>query len=104
MSHHAKISGQQKIAAIEKYLRGEDSLYHLAYTLEITFSSIKQWLQTYQSLGPSGLLNTSKNRVYSAELKKSAMEDYLDGGASHIDMQAIWHQINPPTAELDPEV
>ncbi|MDT2277858.1 hypothetical protein [Paenibacillus larvae] len=30
MSHKAKVSGSEKIAAVEKYLRGEDSLNHLA--------------------------------------------------------------------------
>ncbi|KZE39312.1 hypothetical protein AV540_03795 [Brevibacillus parabrevis] len=74
MSHKAKIAGPEKIAAIEKYLCGEGSLNHLASTLDVTFSSMKQWLQTYQSLGPDGLLSTSKNRTYSAELKLSAVE------------------------------
>ncbi|AYB38181.1 helix-turn-helix domain-containing protein [Brevibacillus laterosporus] len=72
MSHKAKISGSEKIAAIEKYLRGEDSLNHLANLLDVSFPSIKQWLQTYQTLGPNGLLNTSKNSSYSTELKKTA--------------------------------
>ena len=86
MSHKAKISGSEKIAAIETYLRGEDSLTHLATHLGVSFSSIKQWLQTYQSLGPNGLLCTSKNMSYTAELKKTAVEDYLAGGGSHMDI------------------
>ncbi|WP_213587780.1 helix-turn-helix domain-containing protein, partial [Paenibacillus sp. J2TS4] len=47
---------------------------------------IRQWLQTYQSLGPNGLLQTSKNAAYSAELKRIAVEDYLAGGGSHMDI------------------
>ncbi|QDX91923.1 transposase [Brevibacillus laterosporus] len=86
MSHKAKISGSEKIAAIEKYLRGEDSLNHLANLLDVSFPSIKQWLQTYQSLGPNGLLNTSKNSSYSTELKKTAVEDYLASRGSHMDI------------------
>ncbi|MGG1664634.1 transposase [Brevibacillus sp. NRS-1366] len=86
MSHKAKIAGRVKVAAIEKYLRGEGSLNHLASTLDVAFSSMKQWLQTYQSLGPDGLLSTSKNRSYSAELKLSAVEDYLAGGTSHMEI------------------
>ncbi|WP_213586588.1 helix-turn-helix domain-containing protein, partial [Paenibacillus sp. J2TS4] len=80
MSHKAKVSGSEKIAAIEKYLRGEDSLKHIAVLLDVHPSSIRQWLQTYQSLGPNGLLQTSKNAAYSAELKRIAVEDYLAGG------------------------
>ncbi|MDT2276039.1 hypothetical protein P7H20_16095 [Paenibacillus larvae] len=36
MSHKAKVSGSEKIAAVEKYLRGEDSLNHLAKILMYT--------------------------------------------------------------------
>ncbi len=70
----------------EKYLRGEDSLKHLATLLDVSFTSIKQWLQTYRSLGPNGLLNTSQNTTYSAELKATAVRDYLAGGISHMEI------------------
>jgi transposase len=86
MSHKAKMSGPEKIAAIEKYLRGEDSLNHLATLLDVHKQSIKQWLQTYQSLGPNGLLNVSKNTSYSVELKTTAVNDYLAGGGSYMDI------------------
>ena len=86
MSHKSKISGPEKIVAIEKFLRGEDSLTHLATLLNVTFASMKQWLQTYQSLGPNGLLNVSKNTSYTVEVKKSAVEDYLAGDGSHMEI------------------
>lgn len=86
MSRKSKVSGPEKIEAIKKYLRGEDSLTHLATLLGVSFQSIKQWLQTYQSLGPNGLLNASKNTAYPAELKTIAVRDYLDGGGSHMDI------------------
>ncbi|ERM17562.1 hypothetical protein P615_19825 [Brevibacillus laterosporus PE36] len=41
MSHKAKISGSEKITAIKKYLRGEDSLNHLTNLLDVSFPSIK---------------------------------------------------------------
>ncbi|MDT2265412.1 hypothetical protein P7H12_20060 [Paenibacillus larvae] len=41
MSHKAKVSGSEKIAAVEKYLRGEDSLNHLAALLDVRHSSVK---------------------------------------------------------------
>ena len=86
MSRKAKISGPQKIAAIEKFIRGECSLNLLATLLNVHHSTIKQWLQTYQSLGPNNLLNTSKNAAYTAELKATAVKDYLTGGGSHMDI------------------
>ncbi|MGG4499027.1 transposase [Brevibacillus reuszeri] len=86
MSHKAKISGAVKITAIEQILRGEYTLNRLAKTLGIKNSSIRQWLQTYQSLGPIGLLNTSKNAAYSQELKITAVQDYLAGGGSYMEL------------------
>jgi transposase len=86
MSHKTKISGKEKIAAIEKYLHGEDSLNHLATLLDVTHQSITQWLQTYQSLGPNGLLNASKNTTYTEDLKVLAVKDYLAGSGSHMDI------------------
>jgi transposase-like protein len=82
MSHKVKIPGPEKIAAIEKYLRGEDSLNHIAALLNVNRTSVKQWLQTYESFGPDGLLNTSKNMAYTQEFKTQAVEDYLAGGGS----------------------
>lgn len=82
MSRKSKISGEEKIAAIRKYLRGEDSMSHLATLLNVDRSSINQWLQTYQSLGPNALLNVSQNTTYTAELKTSAVKDYLAGEGS----------------------
>ncbi|MDT2248162.1 hypothetical protein P7H16_16085 [Paenibacillus larvae] len=41
MSYKAKVSGSEKIAAVEKYLRGEDSLNHLA-ALDVHHSSVRQ--------------------------------------------------------------
>lgn len=86
MSHKTKISGAEKIAAVEKYLCGEDSLNHLATLLDVAYPSIKQWLETYQSIGPQGLLNLSRNTAYSSELKTSAIKDYLAGSGSQAEI------------------
>ena len=86
MGRKGKISGSEKIATIEKYLRGEDSLNHLATVLDVHISSVQQWLQTYQSLGPEGLLSASKNSAYPAELKDAAVKDYLVGAGSYMEI------------------
>jgi transposase len=86
MSRKSKISGPERIHAIEKYLRGEDSINHIAAVLNVSWTSIKQWLQTYQSLGPNGLLHTSRNTSYAADLKITAVKDYLAGGGSHMEI------------------
>lgn len=82
MSRNGKVSGSEKIAAVEKYLHGEASLKHLAALLGVCLSSTKQWLRIYQSLGPNALLESSKNTVYSAEFKNKVVEDFLAGVGS----------------------
>ncbi|MBS4021516.1 MAG: helix-turn-helix domain-containing protein [Clostridiales bacterium] len=57
MPHWVKVSGPDKVAAIEKYLRDEDSLSHIATQLGVRVPSIRKWLNKYQSLGPDSLLN-----------------------------------------------
>jgi len=86
MSRKGKIPGNERIAAVETYLRGEDSLRHLAKGLNVSCRAVKQWLQTYQSLGPAGLMNTSTNITYSIDLKQAAVEDYLMGRGSYMEL------------------
>jgi transposase-like protein len=80
------VSYEERIDAIEKYLRHEDSLNHLATLLSVTNPAITQWLNTYQSLGPEGLRETSKCMRYSAALKEAAVLDYLSGCGSYMDL------------------
>ena len=47
---------------------------------------IYEWISLYQSIGEAGLVTTSKNTVYSAELKASAVSDYLSGKGSLADI------------------
>lgn len=86
MGRKSKIPGFQKIEVIEKYLRGEDSLNNLAQELDISWASAKQWLQTYLSIGPDGLLETSKNSVYTKDFKNTVVNDYLSSNASLMDI------------------
>lgn len=86
MGRKSKIPGFQKIEVIEKYLRGEDSLSNLSEELDIHWTSAKQWLQTYLSIGPEGLLETSKNSVYTKDFKDTVVHDYLSGNNSLMDI------------------
>ncbi|MBC8016266.1 MAG: helix-turn-helix domain-containing protein [Sporomusaceae bacterium] len=86
MGKNFSVSYEERIGAIEKYLRHEDSLNHLAKQLNVSRMSIKQWLITYQSLGPEGLMDTSRNMHYPSELKKAAVIDYLTGVGSYFDL------------------
>ena len=86
MSHKWKIPGIERIEAVEMYLRGEGSRSHIAELFGVSEISIIQWEQTYHSLGPLGLMNSSKNSSYPAELKVAAVKDYLAGRGSYMEL------------------
>ncbi|VBB07838.1 transposase, partial [Lucifera butyrica] len=83
MGRKFSVSYEERIDAIEKYLRHENSLTHLAKQLKVSYWAVKRWLITYQSLGPEGLIETSKNMHYSPTLKEAAVMDYLAGTGSY---------------------
>lgn len=68
MGKNFSVSYEERIGAIEKYLRHEDSLKHLAKQLKVSHGAIQQWLITYQSLGPEGLMDRYKHLNESATL------------------------------------
>jgi len=86
MGRKFSVPYEKRIDAIEKFLKGENSLNHLAIELGINPNSILQWTKTYQSLGPEGLKETSKYMRYSSELKKAAIMDYLSGNGSYMEL------------------
>ena len=86
MGRKFTVSYEERIDAIEKYLRQEASLKYLARQLKVSRWAIKRWLIVYQSLGPESLMETSRNMTYSSALKEAVVMDYLAGGASYRDL------------------
>jgi transposase len=65
------ISYEKKLAAAEKYLRGEGSQKSIAREYRVTRASFSQWLANYEAMGPSGLKNTHTNNKYSVTTRFS---------------------------------
>ncbi|MBC7914551.1 MAG: transposase [Pyrinomonadaceae bacterium] len=86
MGRKFTVSYEERIGAVEKYLRSEYSISDLSKQLNVYKTTIEQWLVKYQSLGAEGLMETSKNLRYSSELKEVAVMDYLAGAGSYKDL------------------
>ena len=89
MSRKSKVDPALKVELVEKYLRNEISITEgcrLAGLSEKTINSFKRWISIYKNEGPSGLLNQEKNRYYSKELKLAAVNAYLGGEGSRLDI------------------
>ncbi|MEN6463406.1 MAG: transposase [Syntrophomonas sp.] len=80
------ISYVKKIEAVEKYKRGEGSQDNIAREYGVDRSSFRQWIANYEAMGPSGLAVVHTNNVYSEELKTAAVEAYLRGEGSQIEI------------------
>lgn len=79
-------SYKERLNAVEKYLRHECSMDALSKQLKVAKTTIRRWIVRYQSLGPEGLQETSRNQPYSSEVKETAVLDYLSGSNSQMEL------------------
>lgn len=86
MSRKSKISPIEKAKIVEQYLNGEVGIRQAGRKLGVAYQSIQKWVSIYKSKGPAGLLDQPQNTHYSKELKMSAVNDYLNGQGSLIDI------------------
>lgn len=86
MPHKGKIPAEEKVRIIERYLNGNIGFNEALRTAGIWCSTFQRWLSRYKTEGPAGFQPIERNRVYPAELKISAVRDYLDGGKSLTDI------------------
>ncbi|MDA3733504.1 transposase [Niameybacter massiliensis] len=82
MGRKAKFSSKQKLWAIDRILSGEDSILHTATLLGCSDVTIHDWLRNYQISGINGITVTSKNNIYTTNIKLKAVKDYLKGVGS----------------------
>ncbi len=84
MGRKAKFSFETKMDVVTRCLSGKTTANHEAELLGINPERIREWISLYQSLGTDGLITTSKNARYTAEVKQNAVLDYLSGLGSHL--------------------
>ena len=80
-----RISPEDKILAVQKYLDGKISQGGIANQFQVSKASVQQWIFNYQSMGDEIFLQ-KKNKRYPKELKECAVLDYLAGKGSQQDI------------------
>lgn len=80
-----KISGNEKLTAVLRYLDGSISQCQIARDLNVCLASVQQWISNYESMGADVFLMKGRKK-YSKELKIQAVEDYLAGSGSQTDI------------------
>lgn len=80
------INYDKKLEAVEKYKRGEGSQDSLAREYGVNKASLQQWIANYEAMGTSGLAAIHVNNKYSREQKTEAVEAYLQGKGSQMEI------------------
>lgn len=81
-----KLSPEERLRIVESYLRHEISLNGAAREAQVDESTVRRWCVLYENEGAIGLVATKKNKNYPKELKLAAVQDYLTGGGSQLDI------------------
>jgi transposase-like protein len=84
MGRKAKYSYEIKRKIVDRCISGKSNPNHEGSLLGINPARIGEWISLYESMGDSGLITSSKNSRYSASLKHSAVQDYLNGQDSYL--------------------
>lgn len=80
-----KISAEDKIYAVNLYLKGKESQRRIASMLDVSPASVQQWIRNYESMGGDAF-TLKGNKKYPQELKLQAVLDYLAGRGSQDDI------------------
>ena len=81
MPYKQKLSVEEKVWIVQEYLKGRISMNEAARRSGVRWESLNGWIRNYEADGVDAFL-PHKNRVYSPELKKAAVEEYLSGVGS----------------------
>ena len=85
MPQKQKLSAEEKAKVIEDYINNRISLSEAARRGGVAQDTISQWARNYEADGMAAFM-TCRNRVYSPELKRQAVEDYLSGKGSQAEL------------------
>lgn len=82
---NSKVSNEDKLCAVKLYLSGKESQRQIASRLNVSATSVQQWIYNYESMG-SDVFSQKKYKKYSLELKQQAVLEYLSGHGSQTDI------------------
>lgn len=90
MSQKQKLNIEKKVEIVREYLEENISMREAAGKGGVSRDTINQWARNYEADGASTFL-LRKNRVYSPEVKRQAVEDYLSGAGSQTEICKTYH-------------
>ena len=95
MPRKQKLSIEEKVELVRQCINGKISISGAAQQAGVAPKSVRRWIIAYESEGVEAFLPHDQNRVYSPELKKKAVQEYLSGQGSLEDISKR-HKIRNP--------
>ena len=86
MSKEKKAAAEIKVKLVRGYLAGEYSQTRGAELAGVSLASFQQWIMKYESEGVEAFEGKGKNKHYSEQTKRQAVEDYLSGKGSQLEI------------------
>lgn len=77
---------EEKVRIVRKILKWEISISAASREIGVGRETIRRWMARYEAEGAAGFLSREQNRVYPPELKRQAVEDYLAGSGSLLEI------------------
>lgn len=86
MSKWRKIGAKEKVEIVRRCLNDEMSIHAAGQEIGVSHEAIRQWIARYKTEGVGGFVPYERNRKYSPELKMQAVNDYLSGTGSFLEV------------------
>lgn len=86
MGRKYRFTFEQKLEAVTEHLINGISMSVITKKLQCYESNIRRWIARYKTFGVDGLKHNIKKLKYSKELKLDAVQEYISGTRSLIDI------------------
>ena len=86
MLHKQKATSETKVRIVQACIAGEMSKSDAIREAGVDRKTVYRWIAQYETEGSTAFLPHGRNRVYSPELKRKAVQDYLKGNGSLLDI------------------
>ena len=99
MPQKQKLSPEEKVNLVRRCLNGEFGVCEAGRLVGVDKKTIYRWIARYEAEGATGFLPEERNRVYSPEVKRKAVEKYLSGQESLLEICKRYKISNPCLVE-----
>ena len=86
MPNKEKLSAEEKVRLVRQCMAGELGVCEASREAGVHFETVRLWIAQYEADGLKSFLQQKRNRIYQPELKLAAVQDYLSGKGSYLEI------------------